>query len=153
MLRCLVFTVTLAAACAAQAHEQVSPDWCSNGRRVLFDEFYFSGSQLVAAIAVTPLPPCTGVCGEPDDYRMAGNVGQYFCGGGGYDPRSGPVHAVDDIGEIVAIVQGPPQYLADSHHPGYAASTGVWGICLRCEAVAAMPPALPPRPGTPVPSR
>lgn len=152
MLRRLVFTVTLAAAAAVQAHEQVSPHWCADGRQVLFDEFHFSGSQLVAAIAVTPLPPCTGVCGEPDDYRLAGNVGLAYCGGGG-DPRSLPGGGASDIGEVVAIVQGPPQYLAAGHHPVYVAGTGLWGICLRCEAVTATPPALPPRPGTPTPAR
>lgn len=160
MLRCLVFTVTLAAAAAVQAHEQVSPDWCASGRRVLFDEFHFTGSQLVSAIATTPLLPCTGVCGEPDDYRLAGNVGLVYCGGGGYDPRSGPVHADDDVGEIIAVVQGPPEFLADSHHPDYASRSGIWGVCLRCESINASPPMqpqplpLPPvGPALPAPSR
>lgn len=149
----MLIAATLAAATAAHAHESVSPDWCASGQRVLFDQFHFDAGQLTAAIGVTPLPPCVGICGEPDDYRLAGNVGLSYCGGGGYDPRSGPVHAVDDIGEIVAVVQGPPQFLGDDHHTGYLASSGLWGICLRCEAFNALPPARPSLPGTPVPSR
>lgn len=146
-MRRLLLALPLVAATAAQAHETVSRQWCADGHRMTIASFHF-GANLVDAVTNAP-PSCQGTCGEPDDdYRRVTGFTQEFCAGE-EDLRSirqGDIRS-GDVGDIVAIVQGPPSFLAASHHSGYLMPQGVWGICVLCAPVATAPPPPPPRRG------
>lgn len=141
MRQTLSAVVLFVAAAAVEAHENVAVQWCADGQPMTVGSFHF-GADLVAAVQASP-PSCQGTCGEPDDdYRKVAGFTQELCRDE-EDPRSAPLGG-GDIGEIVAIVQGPPAFLGANHHAAYLMAHGVWGICVLCAPTASLPP-LPPR--------
>jgi hypothetical protein len=145
-MRRILFAVTLlAAAAVAEAHENVSPLWCADGQRVTVSSFRYR-QDLAEAFRNAP-PSCHGTCGEPDDdYRKISNFTRQLCREREDLRAAGTGEFMNgDVGDIVAIVQGPPAFLAASHHDGYFMAQGIWGICVLCAPPATAPPPPPPR--------
>ncbi|HSX61868.1 MAG TPA: hypothetical protein VLF18_16885 [Tahibacter sp.] len=137
MHRILIAVALIASAAVVGAHETVPSQWCADGQPMTIGSFRF-GAELVAAVRENP-PSCQGTCGEPDDdYRKVTGFTQQLCRGE-EDLRSGSI-ASGDVGDIVAIVQGPPAFVAANHHDAYLMAHGVWGICVLCAPTASLPP-------------
>lgn len=136
-------------AVSAAAHNPLDhPEWCSEGRLLVVDEFEWEGESLARIVEEKRQgDTCAGpksrhsgtrTCGQFDDdwgavnSRAANHCGRFA------------VRFVDathrDHGTVVHIAEAPSEFNDDQrHHERYRASMGLRAMCIRCE-----PPVIEP---------
>lgn len=117
--------------------------WCEGGRISVVATVNLSGPALKETRDRCPKPgqgPVLKECGQfDDDYAFARGAAMTQC----------QTHAwqnpIGDLGTVLFVPEGPGTFLADDHHAQFMNVHGVWGSCVRCDALPAVSPVLPSR--------
>lgn len=128
------------------------PDWCTeNGRLVVVDEFEWDGDELAEIVeGATEADFCAAgnqddsdsrTCGQfDDDWRFVDHTAASHCDrfSVGFVGATHPDH-----GTVIHIAEGPEAFNdQEAHHRRYGARMGLRGICVRCEPIESLEPAV-----------
>jgi hypothetical protein len=146
MLRRTGLALCLSLACGAlSAHDELPhPVWCAGGTMQQVGSFSFTPQMLEAQAALTTCPTGGGGqrnCGQfDDDYKRGYDASQAFCHA--YS-RPRLIGEVADAGSVIVIVTYPLSFTSEEHHAAYSITSGLQGVCMRCEGM--MSPVAPVR--------
>lgn len=138
-------------AASASAHNPLDhPDWCTQGRLVVVDEFEWDGESLARIVnEERKADRCTDTksrrsgtrtCGQfDDDWGVVNSRAAHHC-------DRFAVRFVDaghrDHGTVIHIAEGPAAFNDERrHHERYSAKMGLRAMCIRCEPLAFEPAA------------
>jgi hypothetical protein len=138
MLRRYAFLLCLTlASTPAFAHTELPhPIWCEGGTMQQVASFSFTPQMLAAQPALEICPVDEGGdevrnCGQfDDDYKRGYDASQLFCHA--YS-RPRLIGEVPDAGSVIVVVTYPLSFTSAEHHAAYAISSGLQGVCMRCE--------------------
>jgi hypothetical protein len=140
MLRRYAFLLCLTFASApAFAHTELPhPIWCEGGTMHEVASFSFTPQMLAAQPPLEICPADQGGsgsglknCGQfDDDYKRGYDASQMFCHA--YS-RPHLIGEVPDAGSVIVVVTYPLSFTSAEHHAAYAITSGLQGVCMRCE--------------------